>query len=216
MAKNNQSIPTFIYEEQLWAKGFQHVAGIDEAGRGALVGPVVAAAVIVPAGSTYAGIWTQVRDSKTLKPDVRTELYDLVQREAAAWGIGCASPTEIDTIGIAPATQLAMQRAVEMLTPPADSLLIDWVKLPQIDLPQESIKKADLHIVSVAAASILAKVYRDRLLLEMDEQYPHYGFGNHKGYGTATHLAALTEHGPCPEHRHSFAPVKKAVKAVTI
>jgi len=125
MAKSNQSIPTFIYEEQLWAKDFHHVAGIDEAGRGALVGPVVAAAVIAPAGSAYKGIWTQVRDSKTLKPDVRTELYDLVQKEAQAWAIGSASSTEIDTIGIAPATQLAMQRAIEMLVPSADALLIE-------------------------------------------------------------------------------------------
>jgi len=212
MAGTDFSIPTLAHEERLWQAGFAHVAGIDEAGRGTLAGPVVAGAVIVPTGAEYAGLWTAARDSKTLKPGLREEMYGQIQEQAAAWGIGSASATEIDEMGIAPATQLAMQRAIEQLSPPADYLLIDWVKLPQVKLPQESHKKADRDIVSVAAASILAKVYRDQHMTELDARYPNYEFGRHKGYGTAVHLAALALHGPCPVHRYSFAPVKNAVK----
>jgi ribonuclease HII len=201
--------PTFEYEQRLWQAGQRFVAGIDEAGRGALAGPVVAAAVIPPPDSDYAGVWSQVRDSKLLTPAAREALEAAIQTAALSWGVGQATPAEIDAMGIAPATRLAMQRAVEQLDPRPDYLLIDWVKLPRINIDQESRSKADMHMVSVAAASILAKVHRDRLLVALDARYPVYGFAGHKGYGVQAHLAALDAHGPCPEHRHSFAPIAR-------
>jgi len=199
--------PTFEYEQRLWQTGHRFVAGIDEAGRGALAGPVVAAAVIPPPNSHYAGVWTQVRDSKLLSPAAREALEEAIQAAALSWGVGQATPAEIDAMGIAPATRLAMQRAIEELDPHPDYLLIDWVKLPRVNITQESRAKADMHMVSVAAASILAKVHRDRLMVALDARYPAYGFAGHKGYGVQAHLTALEVHGPCPEHRHSFAPI---------
>ena len=190
--------------------GYQRVAGIDEAGRGALAGPVVAAAVIVPTHGEQTGVWAEVADSKLLAPTVRTKLAQEIRAAAIAWGIGAASALTIDQIGIAAATRQAMAQAVATLAVKPDYLLIDWVKLSQVNLPQESFVKADRHIVSVAAASILAKVYRDQWLIDLQNSYPAYGFARHKGYGTAAHLAALTQHGPCAEHRHTFAPIAQA------
>jgi ribonuclease HII len=210
MADHTITFPTLHQEKRLWQMGYQRVAGIDEAGRGALAGPVVAAAVIVPTHIEQQGVWSQVADSKLLTPTVRTHLFAAIQAEALAWGIGAATALTIDQIGIAAATRLAMAQAVAALAVKADYLLIDWVKLLQINLPQESFTKADRHIVSVAAASILAKVYRDQLLTDLQSRYPVYGFARHKGYGTAEHLAALTRHGPCAEHRHTFAPIAQA------
>ena len=200
-------LPTLDYETRLWQAGYQRVAGIDEAGRGALAGPVVAAAVIVPPGAKLEGVWAEVCDSKLLSPQRRGELESQIQAAALAWGIGCVSALLIDEMGIALASRLAMRDAVAALQPPADYLLLDWVKLPQVNLPQESFVKADQKSVAVAAASILAKVHRDRLLVALHEQHPAYAFHLHKGYGTAAHLAALERHGPCVEHRHSFAPI---------
>lgn len=190
--------------------GYQRVAGIDEAGRGALAGPVVAAAVIVPTHGEQTGVWAEVADSKLLTPTVRTTLAREIRAAAVAWGIGAASALTIDQIGIAAATRQAMAQAVATLAVKPDYLLIDWVKLSQVNLPQESFVKADRHIVSVAAASILAKVYRDQWLIDLQNSYPAYGFARHKGYGTAAHLAALTQYGPCAEHRHTFAPIAQA------
>lgn len=204
------SWPTLEQEKRLWQMGYTAIAGIDEAGRGALAGPVVAAAVIVPPYCEREGIWAQVADSKLLSPAVRTALAVEIRTTAFAWGIGAASALTIDQIGIAAATRQAMVQAVMALAPPADYLLIDWVKLKTLNLPQESFTKADRHIVSVAAASILAKTHRDQLLTDLHQSYPGYGFGQHKGYGTAAHLAALTRYGPCAEHRHSFAPIAQA------
>ncbi|MBX3015957.1 MAG: ribonuclease HII [Caldilineaceae bacterium] len=202
--------PTLQQEERLWQQGYRHIAGVDEAGRGAWAGPVVAAAVIVPPQSEYQGIWSQVADSKLLSPTVRTGLVHAIQATALAWGIGSASAQVIDQIGIAAATRQAMSQALAALPLPADYLLLDWVKLATVPLPQESFVKADQHIVSVAAASILAKVHRDQWLVHLQEDYPNYGFAQHKGYGTAQHLAALQQHGPCREHRHTFRPVAQA------
>jgi len=202
--------PTLAQETRLWQAGYRHIAGIDEAGRGALAGPVVAAAVIVPPETPLEGVWAQVCDSKLLSAARRSELEIEIQTAALAWGIGSVAATVIDQIGIAAATRLAMREAVLALQPAANYLLIDWVKLAEINLPQESSIKADQKIVSVAAASILAKVHRDRLLVALHEQYPSYAFHQHKGYGTATHLATLVQDGPCPEHRHSFAPIAGA------
>jgi ribonuclease HII len=202
--------PTLQQEKRLWQMGYQCIAGIDEVGRGALAGPVVAAAVIVPVRTERQGVWSQVADSKLLAPAIRTKLAQEIRAEALAWGIGAVAALVIDQIGIAAATRQAMTQAVAALTTKPDYLLIDWVKLPQVNLPQESLTKADRHIVSVAAASILAKVYRDQLLTDLQSSYPAYGFARHKGYGTPEHLAALTRHGPCVEHRYTFAPIAKA------
>lgn len=199
--------PTLQQENRLWQMGYTHIAGIDEAGRGALAGPVVAAAVIVPAHSEQEGIWAQVADSKLLTPTVRMALATEIRTAAVAWAVGTVSALIIDQIGIAAATRQAMAQAVTALTTPPDYLLIDWVKLATINIPQASFTKADRHIVSVAAASILAKTHRDQLLVELQNSYPLYGFGRHKGYGTAAHLAAITRYGPCAEHRHTFAPI---------
>jgi len=199
--------PTFQAEASLWAQSYRAVAGVDEAGRGALAGPVVAAAVIAPINSHLAGVWAEVRDSKKLRPPERARLAANIRAEAAAWAVGVVECTRIDTEGIAAATRSAMMAAISALSTPADALIIDWVRLPHLNLRQLSMSKADAHVVSVAAASILAKEHRDQLLRELDARYPEYGFGAHKGYGTAAHLQALTRHGPCPEHRRTFAPL---------
>lgn len=196
-------------ESHLWSQDFRHVAGVDEAGRGALAGPVVAAAVILPPHTRKEGTWEQVRDSKLLSPAQRTALAAAIRTEALAWAVALAPPQLIDAVNVAAATRQAMRDAIESLAPRPDYLLLDWVRLPQLNIPQHSQAKADLEILSVAAASILAKVHRDNLLVELAEQYPTYGFASNKGYGTAAHRAAIDAHGPCPEHRFSFAPIAK-------
>src|SRR5688500_960285 len=201
------SVPTFDEEARLWAAGYRTVAGVDEAGRGALAGPVVAAAVVAPAMSRCEGVWAEVRDSKLLRPAARAALIEPIQQAALAWGVGIVDAAVIDEIGIAPATRQAMMQALAALCVRPDFLLIDWVKLPQVNVPQLCVAKADQHMASVAAASILAKVTRDCLLEVLDVRYPTYGFGSHKGYGSAHHLAMIAAHGPCMEHRHSFAPI---------
>ena len=205
-------MPTLVEEMRLWQKGYPHVAGLDEAGRGALAGPVVAAAVIVPPQSERTGVWGQVTDSKMLSPQERSELYEEICAQALAWSIGAVGASQIDQIGIGIATRQAMLAAIAQLAIPATYSLIDWVHLPQSPLPQESFTKADQRIVSVAAASIIAKVHRDRLLVALHQVYPCYGFDRHKGYGTAAHRAAIAQHGPCSEHRHSFAPIRGSRK----
>lgn len=208
-AKKDASLfsPTFDEENALWRGGYARVAGVDEAGRGALAGPVVAAAVVVPTYALLQGVWAEVRDSKLLRPAERLSLVAPIQEAALGWGVGISPASLIDEVGIATATRMAMLQALETLQVRPDYLLIDWVKLPQAGLPQLCVPKADLKMASVAAASILAKVRRDQLLEELSTHYPGYGFAAHKGYGTAQHLAALTAQGPCAEHRHSFAPL---------
>lgn len=201
--------PTLDHERQLWQAGYHRVAGIDEAGRGALAGPVVAAAVILPEGVAFEGIWAQVQDSKRLTSVRRMALATEVMAQAAAWAVGVVTASEIDRLGIAPATRLAMQIAVEGMAPGPDFLLLDWVRLSQVNLPQLSLSKADAQIVSVAAASILAKVHRDQILVESGAQYPGYGFQANKGYASSAHLLALSRIGPCPIHRVSFAPLAR-------
>ncbi len=201
--------PDLVEEERLWGAGYAAIAGLDEAGRGALAGPVVAGAVVLPKGVGLAGIWAEVRDSKMLSPGRREELAHAIRAEAAGWAVGEASAHEIDAIGIAPATRLAMQRALDALPIRPDYLLLDWVRLVAVNLPQESFTKGDARIVSIAAASILAKVHRDGLLVDLAQTYPLYGFAAHKGYGAASHLATIERHGPCPAHRLSFAPMRQ-------
>lgn len=204
--------PSLEHEKILWAAGYTAIAGLDEAGRGALAGPVVAGAVVLPKGAELAGIWAEVRDSKALSPARRAELAGRIRAEAAAWAVGEADAGEIDAIGIAPATRAAMQRAIDALPVRPDYLLLDWVRLNRVNLPQESFIKGDARIVSIAAASILAKVHRDGLLVALDGMYPVYGFAGHKGYSATGHLAAIERHGPCPVHRLSFSPMRQEQK----
>lgn len=200
-------VPTFEHELRLWASGCHCVAGLDEAGRGALAGPVVAAAVVIDASSSGLPLWGELRDSKLLTPLQRAALAPQIRAAARCWAIGTVAAQEIDRIGIAAATRRAMQAAVEDLSLRPQHLLIDWVRLPAVRIAQFSCAKADQLIVSVAAASILAKVHRDGLMGELDQLHPGYGFAGHKGYGAPAHLAALAVRGPCLEHRHSFAPI---------
>lgn len=209
MGAERVAAPTLQIEQSLWAQGFVHVAGIDEAGRGALAGPVVTAAVVVTPACAAAPVWTLVRDSKLLSPAQRETLAVEIQKCAASWAVGAVDAAQIDAIGIAAATRLAMQQAVAALACVPDHLLIDWVRLPHIAIRQISQPKADRTMAVVAAASILAKVYRDQLMTDYDLQYPGYGFAAHKGYGVAAHLAAIAQLGPCTLHRHSFAPIAR-------
>ena len=182
------------------------VAGVDEAGRGPLAGPVVAAAVILDDMKRIHGL----ADSKQLSPARRERLFDEIRAHALAFCIAEASVAEIDSLNILQATMLAMKRAVEGLRLLPHKVLVDGNRLPHIRVHAEAIIGGDAKVAAISAASILAKVTRDRLCVELEAQYPQYGFGTHKGYGTAAHLAALQEHGPCAWHRRSFAPVRVA------
>lgn len=206
--------PDFCFEAELWAQGRQWVAGFDEAGRGAFAGPVAAAGVIFPPQAGLAARLEGVRDSKQMGPQARQAWALAIHEEALAWAVGFASAQEIDALGIVPATRLAMRRALERLSPPPQHLLVDYLELPEVDLPQTPLVKGDARSLSIAAASILAKAARDATLQELDAQYPGYGFARHKGYGTAQHRAALELLGPCCEHRLSFAPLA-ALREVT-
>ncbi len=203
--------PDISFESPLWAEGWQ-VAGLDEAGRGAWAGPVTAAAVILPHDSHLLERLNGVRDSKQVNPANRGRLFAVICQVALAWGVGSASNTEIDTFGIITATRLAMQRALETLTPPPDYLLLDALFLPESSLPQTALVKGDQRSISIAAASILAKTSRDAGMVAMSKTYGDYGFERHKGYGTQQHQRALLDHGPCPQHRSSFSPIQSIIK----
>ena len=198
--KENYPAEIQQFEVNLRQQGYQRIAGIDEAGRGALAGPVVAAAVILPADCELAG----VTDSKQLTPKKRAELFDEIRRTAVAVGVGCVDNEEIDRINILQATMAAMAQAIAQITPAPDYALVDGTHLPEISLPAAAIPKGDTLIQSIAAASIIAKVTRDRLMIELDETYLGYGFQIHKGYGTLLHRQAIAQLGPCPIHRRSF------------
>jgi ribonuclease HII len=190
------------YEKNAWASGAVMVAGVDEVGRGSLFGPVVAAAVILDRNYRIRGL----RDSKLLLPERRELLAPRIREHAVAWAVAAVDAARIDQINIYQASRLAMREAVMRLEPAADHLLIDAVRL-DCELPQRAIIHGDAVSVSIAAASILAKVERDRMMREWDAVFPEYGLAAHKGYSTPQHLAALLEHGPTPLHRQSFAPV---------
>ena len=190
----------YEYERNAIEQGFTAVCGIDEAGRGPLAGPVYAAAVILPDGLEIPGL----NDSKKLTEKKREALFDEICEKAIAYGIGCASEQEIDEINILQATYLAMRRAVEQLSVPADYALVDGNRMPPLAIPGETVVKGDAKSASIAAASILAKVSRDRVMLLMDPVYPQYQFAKHKGYGTKVHREALLTYGPCPIHRKTF------------
>lgn len=188
------------FENLAYEKGYKSVCGVDEAGRGPLAGPVCAAAVILPPGLILEG----VNDSKKLTEKKREKLFDVIIENALAYSIAYASVEEIEEVNILNATMNAMKRAVEGLQIPADFAYIDGNRTPNLDIPCEYIIKGDARSMSVAAASILAKVSRDRLLLEYAKEYPQYCFEKHKGYGTKLHTDMIKEHGPCPVHRMSF------------
>ncbi len=196
--------PDLQFEQPLWQAGFLRVGGIDEAGRGSLAGPVSAAVVILPADSQIAHLLPGVRDSKQMTPRQREYWAEQICRLAAAWGVGFASAQEIDALGIVPATRLAALRAIQSLPLPPQHLLLDFLHLPACDLQQTAIVKGDCRSLSIASASVLAKTSRDRLMIELDQQYPGYGLAVHKGYGTAFHLAAIRRQGPSPIHRLTF------------
>ncbi len=200
--------PDFQWERALWRQGFRYIAGIDEAGRGALAGPVCAAAVILPPTSPDRLPLSGVRDSKQMTASQRKAAAVHIRAAALAWGVGFASSAEIDALGILPATRLAAQRALAALSPPPDALLLDYLLLPDVELPQTSLIKGDARSLSIAAASVLAKTSRDARMVELEAQYPGYGFARHKGYGTAAHRQALARLGPTPMHRRSFAPLR--------
>jgi ribonuclease HII len=201
--------PTLVYERRLWSQGYRRVAGLDEAGRGAWAGPVVAAAVVLPhQDSRLAQHLAGVRDSKLLVPGRRQALMDVIGEWAVALGVGAVPPAVIDAIGIVPATRRAMALALDAVTPAADYLLIDHLSLPDLSLPQEFMPHGDLNVLSIAAASIVAKVCRDRMMDRLEDLFPGYGFGRNKGYGTEQHQLALRTIGPSATHRFSFAPLQ--------
>ena len=194
------------FEKEALAKGYKSVCGIDEAGRGPLAGPVCAAAVILPEGVIIDG----VNDSKKLSEKKRESLFDVIREQALSYSIAYATVDEIEEINILNATMLAMRRAINGLEIKADYAMIDGNKIPPIDIDAECIVKGDAKSMSIACASILAKVSRDRLLYKYAEEYPMYGFDKHKGYGTKAHREAILKYGPCPYHRKSF--LKKLYK----
>jgi ribonuclease HII len=208
-------LPSLTHERRLWDAGYRCIAGLDEAGRGAWAGPVVAAAVVLPPQEPQlAEALSGVRDSKMLTAARREMLLEAIEQHALAWGVGAVSPREIDAWGIVPATCRAMALALEALSMPADHLLIDYLPLPDVPLPQLSLPHGDSLVLSIAAASIIAKVSRDRMMIELDARFPGYGFGQHKGYGTPQHRAALSSLGSSAVHRFSFAPLQRLTAGI--
>jgi len=204
-------MPSFTEEKILEAQGYRYIAGIDEAGRGSLAGPVVAATVILP--SRIDTPWlNQVKDSKQLSPAKRELLFHHIHEVAISMGIGVVHHEIIDAKGIVRATRLAMKLAIGQLSPPPDFLLIDYMHLPEVPLAQKGVTNGDSLCFSIACASIIAKVSRDHMMIAFDETYPGYGLAQHKGYGTREHIACLCRLGPSPIHRQSFKPVKNLIQ----
>jgi ribonuclease HII len=202
---DNSPLDMLTLELQAMHRGYRLIAGVDEAGRGPLAGPVVAAAVILPDGL----ILPNVDDSKKLTAAVRDELFEIISNEALCVGVGIGDHLLVDSINILQATLSAMRDAILSLNPAPDFLLIDGISSVHMNIPQRTVKKGDSLSLSIAAASIIAKVTRDRMMVEYDALYPGYGFANHKGYGAASHLAAIAKLGPSPIHRKSFSGVKE-------
>jgi len=199
--------PSFREENRLYREGYRLIAGLDEAGRGALAGPIVAAAVILPHRIRTNWI-ADVRDSKMLTPRARLVLFEYICDAATAIGFGMVPHDYIDRWGIARANRLAMQQAVEQLIPSPDFLLIDYLRLPDVDLPQKGITDGDALCTTIACASIIAKVIRDRIMMTLDDFMPGYNLGQHKGYGTEEHIRCLEQLGPSGIHRLTFQPMR--------
>ena len=210
MPSTSAITPTQDEEQRLRSDGYLRIAGLDEVGRGPLAGPVVAAAVVLPdLRNEHDRELRLVRDSKALSPCQRERAAILVRRLAIGIGIGMAGPNDIDRLGIVSATRLAMYRAAEGLPERPDHLLVDALRLAWENVPCTPIVHGDQQCTAIAAASVVAKVHRDALMVEFDASYPGYGFAAHKGYGTKRHLAALLRSGPTPIHRRSFAPLRQ-------
>ena len=206
--------PTLRIERALQRQGYMCIAGLDEAGRGAWAGPLAAAAVVLPLGRPdLLARLRGVRDSKQMTPLQRQRSAEIIHALAVAWAVGTASAQEVDGSGPLEATRLAMQRALAMLRLPVDHLLLDFLRLPACNLPQTALPHGDARVLSIAAASVLAKTTRDAQMVALDEQHPGYGFARHKGYGTQAHRQALQALGPSPVHRLSYAPVAHALEA---
>ncbi|HEY7063996.1 MAG TPA: ribonuclease HII [Chloroflexota bacterium] len=203
-----RSSPTLDHEAWLWARGFTRVAGIDEAGRGALAGPLVAAAVILPQDAEALALLAGARDSKLLTAPARRRLRAQIAEVALGVGVAIVPATLVDGAGLSAAGQLAFRRAVAGLPDAPDFLLLDAFRLHDAPAPQLPLIHGDARCLSIAAASIVAKVVRDELMAELHDNFPHYAFDRHKGYATAAHQVALATHGPCPQHRRSYAPVR--------
>lgn len=196
-----------VFERKARSAGFRFIGGVDEVGRGPLAGPVIAACVLTDGPLMLTGL----NDSKAVPVKRRAELDAEIRERSVAVGVGAACVEEIDRINIYWASLLAMERAIIALPVKPDFLLTDAVRIANVAIPQEPVIKGDAKCATVAAASIVAKVFRDRLMLELDTEFPQYGFRSHKGYATAQHLAALRAHGPCAHHRRFFAPVQDAL-----
>lgn len=204
--------PTLDFEAPLHDAGIQPIAGLDEAGRGALAGPVMAAAVILPLGNSAAlERLAGVRDSKLLSPAQRESALEVILDVAVCWATGSASPQEVDSTGLLPATRKAMERALAGLSMVPGHLLIDHLLLPEDERPQTALVKGDQRSLSIAAASVVAKVLRDRRMTDLHSRYPGYAFASNKGYGTQQHRSALQRLGPTPVHRRSYKPVAAAL-----
>ena len=211
MKRQPEIRPSFAEEKRLQQQGYRFIAGVDEVGRGPLAGPVVAAAVILP--PNFDARWLSlVRDSKQLTSKRREFLFPLIDQAAIGIGISFLPPDAIDAHGIMTATRMAMCSAVEYLAYPPDFLLIDHLRLPEIDVPQKNITKGDSVCLSIACASIVAKVTRDRIMVALDGVYPDYGFAKHKGYATREHITNLRRWGACPVHRRCFTPVREHIR----
>lgn len=206
--KISPQLPTIEEEIALLGQGYSFIAGLDEAGRGCLAGPVVAAAVMLPLNEEISMLLEGVRDSKQLTALARERLFAVIQQHALSIGVGIGSVELIDRCNILQATKRAMKDALAQISPAPQALLLDALYLRDVPLPQRALIKGDQRCLSIAAASIIAKVTRDRLMLQLHQEYPEYGFAQHKGYGTAAHLVALSAYGATPHHRQSFAPVR--------
>lgn len=211
--KRDDIAPTYDEEAALLEDGYAVIAGVDEAGRGSLAGPVVAGAVVLPLYCNEDWI-TGIRDSKRLTPRRRETALQSMRDASVAMGAGVASSAEIDSVGIIGATRAAMARAIDALPARPDFLLLDAILLPEVDIPQRSIIKGDAKCLSIAAASIVAKVTRDSMMRNLDGEYPGYGFAQHKGYGTRQHIDGLENLGACPIHRRTFAPVRRLTESL--
>jgi ribonuclease HII len=201
---NLPKFPDLSIEQAFWDKGLSRLGGIDEAGRGAWAGPVSAAVVILPSDLSMLKTLHGVRDSKQMTPIQRETWKNIIQQNCLDWGVGFASSDEIDEIGILPATRLATLRALKNLSISPDYLITDYLKLPEIPLPQTPFVKGDQRSLSIAAASVLAKTSRDAIMRQIGTEYPSYGFAQHKGYGTRRHQEAIHTHGLCSVHRKTF------------